>query len=58
MPSDDEILFHEIKVFDANGNLKKVIPSVTYSEWKDKKIMSKTPRQWAYWNLSVKELPS
>ena len=58
MPKDDDILFHEIKVFDGEANLKKIIPPMTYAQWKLKKIMTRTPRQWAYWNLAERELPS
>jgi len=58
MHQDDEIMFHQIKIYDGNGVLKKIIPPVTYGEWKRKKLMTRTPAQWAYWNLSAKELPS
>lgn len=54
VPQDDEIMFHQIKVYDGDGNIKEIIPPVTYGEWKQKKIISQTPRQWAYWNLSAK----
>ena len=49
VPNDEDVMIYEVKVFDGNGVLKKVIPSITYGEWKKKKIISQTPRQWAYW---------
>jgi len=55
VPKDDDIMIHEVKIFDGNGALKKIIPSITYGEWKKRKITSKTPRQWAYWSPFEKE---
>ena len=58
VPDDEDVMIYEVKVFDGNGVLKKVIPSITYGEWKKKKIISKTPRQWAYWSPFEKEQTS
>lgn len=58
VPQDDDVMFHQIKVYDGAGNIKEIIPPVTYGEWKTKKIIAQTPRQWAYWNLAEKQRTS
>lgn len=58
MPEENDILVHQVKIYDGNGKIKKVVPSISYKNWLKSKVRTKSPRQWAYWNSDEKELPS